>query len=72
MIKNRILKGWNILRLVFLGVGVLVLIQGIQYGQWPGLLLGLYLFLKGLLGLGCAGGYCSGGGCDISPEDDIK
>lgn len=50
--------GWSFRRIIYLGMGILILIQAIGLAQWFGVLLGIYFALMGLLGFGCAGGNC--------------
>ncbi|MFD1096173.1 hypothetical protein [Salegentibacter chungangensis] len=57
--KNRLLKGWTIQRSLFLIMGILVIFQSADAGQWLGLLLGGYIAFMGLFAFGCAGGGCS-------------
>lgn len=70
MIKDRLLKGWTIMRVVYLIIGLLIIIQGIYGDQWLGILLGAYMSSMGLFAFGCAGGNCSNGGCNIQEKPD--
>lgn len=65
MIKNRLLTGWTIWRIIYLVIGIAMLIQAAVYEQWLGVILGIYMFSMGLFGFGCAGGGCYNGSCDI-------
>lgn len=53
------MTGWTILRTVYLLAGMIVVGHSIYVGMWYGILLGGYIILMGLLGLGCAGSACT-------------
>jgi hypothetical protein len=57
--KERIGKGWNFPRILFLLFGVFFMIQSVIEKQWINLLPGIYFAAMGLLGFGCAAGQCS-------------
>ncbi len=69
MIKERLLKGWTAVRIIYLVIGLAVIFQAAAYDQWPGILLGAYLSLMGLFAFGCAGGNCFNGNCDIQKKE---
>ncbi|MCG9972154.1 hypothetical protein [Christiangramia crocea] len=71
MIKDRLLKGWTLGRVIYLIIGVAMIIQAANYDQWIGIVLGLYMSFMGLFGFGCAGGSCYNGSCDIQ-ENQTK
>lgn len=56
--KERLLSGWNLPRLLYLAIGILILFQAFSESQWWGVALGAYMSLMGLFGFGCAGGAC--------------
>jgi hypothetical protein len=56
--KQRIISGWNWVRIVYLVMGVLVIVQSIAVKEWTGALLGAWFASMGLFGLGCAAGSC--------------
>ena len=56
--KNRILTGWNVQRVLFLLMGGAIIIQSASSEQWSGLLFGGYIASMGLFAFGCAGGNC--------------
>lgn len=70
MVKNRILTGWNLTRVTFLGIGLLMAIQAGANGEWVGILLGSYLGAMGLFAIGCASGNCSTGSCETKPDQN--
>jgi len=57
--KDRILHGWNLMRVVYLIMGIVIIIQSIMAHQYPVLFFGLYFIATSILGLGCAGGACA-------------
>lgn len=64
--KERIFSNWNIRRVLYLGMGLAVIIQGIHDKEWFWLLPGIYFASMGLFGFGCAAGNCYGGTCNTS------
>lgn len=59
--KERLLYGWNIRRVLYLLIGGIIVVYGISIGTWWGALFGGYFAAMGLFGFGCAGGACSTG-----------
>lgn len=57
-LKNRITRGWNVMRVFFIGMGLLAIFQAFSQHQWIGLVLGVYFVSMGLFGFGCASGQC--------------
>lgn len=70
--KERLLHNWTWVRIAYLAIGVLVLLQAFSEEQWWGVGLGGYVLLMGLFGFGCAGGSCATGSCEIKPDRDQK
>lgn len=58
-IMQRITRGWNFMRIIYLVLGIWVILQSIQMRQWVGVLLGVWFAAMGLFALGCAAGTCS-------------
>jgi hypothetical protein len=56
--KERILKGWNIQRVLFPVIGMIIIIQAYNDKQWMGALLGAYFVSMGIFRFGCASGRC--------------
>lgn len=56
--KDRILKNWTFIRIVYLAAGIFVTAEAIRQQQWLGALFGTYFAAMGLFGFGCAGGQC--------------
>lgn len=65
-LKQRIISGWNWVRIVYLVMGLLVIVQSIAVKEWTGALLGAWFAAMGLFGLGCAAGSC------YVPNNDYK
>lgn len=49
------LKQWNFMRLLRLVIGIAILIQGIQTGEWIWIAAGAVFSLMPLLNIGCCG-----------------
>lgn len=64
--KDRIVKDWNAMRWVRLGVGILILGSGIDGEEWAPIILGSVLLVQALLNVGCA--TCAGGSCRYAAE----
>ncbi len=56
--KQRILTGWTFTRALYLGLGLMVIINSVMIQQWFGVLFGAYFASMGLFAFGCAGGSC--------------
>jgi hypothetical protein len=57
-LKLRLRYNWSLIRVLYLIIGSAVIYTSIDEQQWFGIFLGVYFFLMGLLGFGCAGGNC--------------
>ena len=72
-LKSRMLTGWTLQRIVFLGLGSYLLISAVMSQLWLGAVMGAYFAAMGLFAFGCAGGACgnafSGGGNKQQPTD---
>jgi len=66
--KNRILTGWNVQRVLFLMMGIAIIVQSAISKQWSGLVFGGYIASMGLFAFGCAGGNCYGSFGTINPK----
>ena len=53
-------------------IGLWMIIQIAIEGQWMGIILGAWLAIMGLFGLGCAAGNCFNGSCEVTPEGERK
>lgn len=62
---NRLFTNWNFRRIMYAIVGFYILITSVPTLHWFGIGIGAYFGLMGLFALGCAGGNCYGGSCDI-------
>lgn len=59
MMKNRILKNWSIIRVVYVILGTMILVQTVMNREWLGVLIGAYFVIMGLFSIGCASGNCA-------------
>ena len=56
--KQRILTGWTINRIIFVLMGLAIGLQAAMQSEWLGILLGGYFMSMGIFAFGCAGGQC--------------
>lgn len=61
--KQRILTGWNLRRVLYTLIGGAIIIQSVLQHEWIGVLLGSYFASMGIFSFGCAGGNCFNGNC---------
>lgn len=59
--KNILLKNWNLMRLLRLGMGIFIITQGILATEWAFILMGSLLSLMATFNIGCFGT----SGCNI-------
>lgn len=58
MIK-RITSAWSFRRVLYLGLGILLIVQSAVNDMWFGVFFGAYFAAMGLFAFGCAGGHCA-------------
>lgn len=58
-IKDKITKGWNARRVMYLAFGCIAVVQAFLTQQYLLILFGGYFASMGLFGFGCAGGNCN-------------
>ncbi|PKR81704.1 hypothetical protein CW751_04035 [Brumimicrobium salinarum] len=63
--KERILKNWSFIRIAYLLLGLLIVIQSVMAHEWLLVAFGGYFVAMGLFAFGCASGNCNGGNCDV-------
>ncbi|MBL0309617.1 MAG: hypothetical protein IPP77_08065 [Bacteroidetes bacterium] len=56
--KDRILNGWNLTRVIYVLMGLLLIIYSVMEQQWFGLVVGGYFAAMGIFSFGCAAGQC--------------
>lgn len=56
--KQRLLTGWTFIRVIYLLLGGLIIIQSVADRQWLGIIFGGYFTAMGLFAVGCAAGNC--------------
>jgi len=69
-LKERILKGWNIRRIIYLSLGSYMVVQSILQHEWLGALLGAYFAAMGIFAFGCAGGSCIPSGFQAKADSE--
>lgn len=57
--KNRILNGWNVRRVVYLIVGLIATAQAFYLKEYFLILFGVYFAIMAVLNIGCASGHCA-------------
>ncbi len=55
----KVTHNWNFMRIIRLGLGLMVTIQSIQYGEYWFALVGVLLSGLAVMDMGCASGACS-------------
>lgn len=63
--KERVLNNWSFIRVLYLVMGTLIVVQTAMSREWLGVLIGSYFVVMGLFSIGCASGTCYGGNCTI-------
>ena len=58
--KERILKGWSLRRIIFVVFGLFVIYQSGTDKSWAGVAIGTYFLSMGIFAFGCASGNCYG------------
>jgi hypothetical protein len=66
----RILTRWTFARVLYLGLGLVVLIDGLATSQWISVVIGGYWAAMGLFAFGCAAGNCMGDSCEVNPQSE--
>lgn len=56
--KERILKGWTLARVLYFSLGLFIIVQSIINEQYFGIPFGAYFAAMGLFAFGCASGRC--------------
>lgn len=62
--KDRIFKGWTVMRALYTVAGIAVIIQSSAIHSWVGVIFGVYFTSMGVFGFGCAAGNCFGASCE--------
>lgn len=68
--KERLLTNWTILRVIYLALGTMIIIQTAMSREWIGVLFGAYFAAMGLFAFGCASGNCFGGNCSTDSKQN--
>lgn len=58
--KQRILTGWSMIRVLYLVLGLVLLVQSYIEKQWLGVFIGGYFTSMGIFAFGCAAKTCCG------------
>jgi hypothetical protein len=56
---QKILSGWNLMRLLRLGIGIYAIVGAIQQREWLFLLAGVFLAGMAIMNVGCCGVSCA-------------
>lgn len=56
---RRITSGWSVMRVLYLGIGLVIAFQSAVLREWFGMAIGGYFAAMGLFGFGCASGNCN-------------
>lgn len=58
-IISRATYNWNITRILYTSIGILLSSYSAYHQDWTGTFVGLYFIIMGVFALGCAAGSCS-------------
>lgn len=61
-LKNRLIKGWSLMRFIRLALALIIIIQAVTSSEILFAVLGGFLLFQAIFNYGC----CGAGGCDIS------
>jgi len=56
--KERILTGWTLARVLYFLLGAVVIVQSVIQQHWLGIAIGSYFAAMGIFRFGCAAGNC--------------
>lgn len=56
--KERILKNWSIIRVVYILLGGMIIVQSVLSSEWLLVAFGSYFAVMGIFAFGCASGNC--------------
>ncbi len=59
MIKSRLLKNWNWMRILYLLIGTSALIAAFLVHAWLIGVIGVFMIFMGIFSMGCAAGQCT-------------
>lgn len=65
---NIIIYNWNLSRILRLGLGIFIMVEGIQTDMWMLIALGALFSLMPLLNIGC----CATGNCNVARPKDMS
>lgn len=69
MLKERLLKNWNFMRILYLVTGVSALIAAFLVDAWIIGVVGLFFIYMSVFSLGCTSGQCSNPGDVSTPKE---
>ncbi len=72
IMKERILKGWSLRRIIFVVFGLYVIYQSGIDKSWAGIAIGTYFLSMGIFAFGCASGNCYGNSCTVTTDTKNK
>ena len=70
--KDRILNGWSLRRILFVAFGLYVIYQSGSDKSVAGIAIGIYFLSMGVFAFGCASGNCYGNSCSVTPQTEAK
>lgn len=66
--KQRLLTNWHLMRVMRLGLGIMMLVMGVQSKDWAIGLFSVFFLYQAVTGTGC----CGAGGCDTPVQNKGK
>ena len=70
--KERMIKGWSLKRILFIVFGLYIIYQSAMDKSWMGIALGAYFVSMGVFAFGCASGNCYGNSCTVAPQNNTE
>lgn len=55
---QQVVSNWNLMRIIRLGLGIMVIVQSIQFKEYWFVLIGILLAGLAIFNMGCASGAC--------------
>ena len=68
IMKERILKGWSLKRILLVVFGLYIIYQSVTDKSWADVAIGTYFISMGVFAFGCASGNCYSNSCAVKSD----